>query len=785
MIKLLIYIFRICLLTSVVATCVSCEPDNIRDEKEEGKSTVLRLLVKVDEPTNIDTRTASETGIHDLHVLVYDSNNELIGQKYQIGGGNVEVMIRDINNSTKNCTVYVIANSNKEDLFKGYDIHKVDYLKKMIYKISTWNELTTGGYIVMTGSKKNVDITTSNQTLSMIVNRIAAKIILNLGVKTGSGIIISNYSIHDLPAQSYYLPRSLSSETSEKDGASPGDDASKINNDADWINSAGIAVNNNSATTTLYMLENRRGVNSSITKQSDKSVENAPKRATYIDINGIVKGMNVNWKVYLGADNTSNFNIKRNCTYSYSIVINGIESIDARVIVEPGSINLSKEGVANCYLASASNQWYSFDGTVRGNGETQDYVAEQYPDLGISLMPTPPPSSSNATQIPANIIKDAVVVWETSQGLIENIRWDRGSRHVKFKTGTATGNAVIAVRDASQTILWSWHIWRTEGIDLNSLNQSSSPHVMTIETNTDRQWYADLLKREDIKRRRRITMLRCNIGAQLDAKCSYDTPEGNIGIYNVQYQFGRKDPLPGSVTYEANDQDVRIYGYGSSNTYVTAGFTIAEKAVSSDMINGLGTLDYVIQHPEHFIYNKNGGVLSSSWFHNATPGSAESKINRCLWGDNNTETQIIVNSGGLDSDPWGTEKETGRKTIYDPCPAGWRVSAADSWTAIGKDNMGQSWIGLTEDQFYHGTYNKGHTLFFGSSSGISTFCPATGRRKSNATDHERVGNTGGIWWSSPSVDSGTYFYIIPNTIHLASDMSMGFAMAVRCTKIEP
>lgn len=784
MIKLLIYIFRICLLTSVAATCISCEPGNIGDEKEEGKSAVLRLLVKMDEPTDIATRAASETGIHDVHVLVYDSNNELIGQKYQIGGGKVEVIIRDINNSTKNCTVYVIANSNKEDLFKGYDIHKVDYLEKMIYKISTWNELVNGSYIMMTGSEKNVDITASKQALPIEVKRIAAKITLNFGVKAEGGIIISNYSIRDLPAKSYYLLRPLPTETLEKDGELPGDDASRSDNDADWINSTVTAVNGGSATTTLYMLENRRGVNNSITEQNGKALENAPKRATYIDINGTVNGINVNWKVYLGADNKNNFNIKRNCTYSYSIVINGIESVDARVIVEPGSINLSKEGTANCYLASASNQWYGFDGTVRGNGETQDYVAEQYPGLGISLMPTPLPSSSNATQIPANIIKDAVVVWETSPGLIQNIRWDRGSRHVKFKTGTATGNAVIAVRDASHTILWSWHIWLTEGIDLNSLNQSSSPHVMTIQTNTDRQWYADLLHRQDIKRRRSITMLRCNIGAQLNAKCSYDTPEGNIGIYNLQYQFGRKDPLPGTATYTSN-QDVRIYGFGSSNAYQTAGFTIGEKAIHSDNING-NTLDYVIQHPEQFIGNNADlGQLNnqSSWFHNATEDSPEVKTNRCLWGDNNTET-IIVNSGGLDPDPWGTGKETGRKTIYDPCPAGWRVSAADSWTGIGKDNMDKSWLSLSEDKFYHGSYNKGHTFFFGSPSGISTFCPATGTR-SAVGNVSSVGSVGAVWFSSPSVKHGTYFWTVPSAIHLASDMLLVYAIPVRCTKIEP
>lgn len=785
MTKLLIYIFRICLLTSMVATFVSCDANNIVDEKEEGRSAIIRLVVKTDESMNVGTRAVSETTIHDLHVLVYDSDNNLIGQKYQISNGKVEVIIHDVNSSTKKCTVYVIANSNKADLFKGHDIHNADYLKGMVYNISAWDELTKRTYLPMTGIKKDVNITANGQNLSMTVTRMVAKVALNIGVKTGSGIIISNYSIHDVPAKSYYFLRPMTTEANVKDDKSLGDDASKSDNNADWKSGTAVTVNSSSAATTLYMLENRRGVNSSITQQSDKSPENAPKRATYIDINGIVNGINVNWKVYLGADNISNFNIKRNCTYSITITINGIESIDARVVVEPKSINLSKEGVANCYLASASNQWYSFDATVRGNGETQDYVAEQYP--GISLMPSKLPSSSNAIQIPKNLIKDAVVVWETSSGLISNIRWDRGSQHVKFETGTAIGNAVVAVRDASHTILWSWHIWRTNGVDLNNLNQSTSKHVMTISTNTDRQWYATLLNRSDIKRRRSITMLRCNIGAQLDDKCSYNTPEGNIGVYNMQYQFGRKDPFPGSATYERNDEETPIYGVGSSGTYTE--FKIGDKAISSDVINGISTLDYIIQHPEHFIYNGIGTTHpldnNSSWFHNATEGSPEVKINRCLWGDNNTETKIIVNSGGLDSDPWGTSKETGRKTIYDPCPAGWRVSAADSWTAIGKDNMGSSWISLPEAQCYHGSYDRGYTYFFGSLSGTSTFCPSTGTRSAVDAKVGQVEYLGTVWWSSPSVKHGTYFWSTPTAIHLASDMIMGYGLPVRCTKINP
>lgn len=770
------------IMLAMLVLCTSCQPDNIENEETESRPAILHLKVTGEEQVDATTRAVSEDAIHDLHILIYDSKGELIGQQY------AESSTITINtHSAAGCTIYAIANTGKQNLFNSYDIHSETALKDMTSSITAWDELTKGTHLLMTGSIDKVKIEAGAKTLSggITVSRITAKV--KLDIKANSGIIIKNYAIHDIPLKSYYILRPTTTETDRDDtgNTSSGDDAVKDLN-RDWINSPFIDVNASSASNAFYMFENRRGTNIDIKEQNDKGEDNSPNRATYININGTIKGLNVNWKVYLGANNKDNFNIKRNYIYTYDITLNDINTVDSRVIVEPESINLSKEGTANCYLASASNQWYSFDATVRGNGELQDYVAEQYGTVspGISQMPTQISSNTNATQIPKEIIKDAVIVWETSLGLIENVRWDRGSRHVKFKTGTATGNAVIAVRDASQKILWSWHVWRTNGVDLNLLNQSSSKHVMTISTNTDRNWYATLYGRNDIKRRRTITMLRCNLGAQLDDACHYDTPEGNIGIYSMQYQSGRKDLFPGSTNYSTSEETT-IYGYGTSNTYQTSGFKIGDMAVNSNTLSSLSaraTLDYSIERPAVFIYGSNDNS-GSNWLHNAIPNSPDHMISRCLWGDNNTTVSMTVNNGGLDPDPWGTPSESGKKTIYDPCPAGWRVSAADSWTGLGTDDI-ISWIGVEEKQLYlKGSYDNGYTFVFGSST---TFCPASGRRFSNGKVIENVGSLGGVWWSSFSIKEGTYFFINSGSGgHLASDMPASYGLPVRCTKIIP
>ena len=308
---------------------------------------------------------------------------------------------------------------------------------------------------------------------------------------------------------------------------------------------------------------------------------------------------------------------------------------------------------------------------------------------------------------------------------------------------------------------------------------------MKITTNTDRQWYADLLGRTDVKRRRTITMLKCNIGAQLNDASGYNTPEGNLGIFNLQYQFGRKDPFPGGISYTIDEnKDVTVYGYGSSNNYQTAGFTIGNSLIPATSFdsNAKLILDYTITHPEIFIYG-------NTWLNSSTLRSVPWMISRCLWGDNNTANRS-VNNGGLDPEPWGTAEEKGKKTIYDPCPSGWRVAAADSWSGIANESMSASWINIG-NYVFKDDFNKGYILYFNSkTSGISTYIPATGRRGYATGKLEAMGHQGGIWWSSPSGSntySGTYFYAInsSNGIHIASDYNQAIGFPIRCVKIEP
>ncbi len=95
--------------------------------------------------------------------------------------------------------------------------------------------------------------------------------------------------------------------------------------------------------------------------------------------------------------------------------------------------DLSAAGNANCYMVHRASD-YSFDATVMGNGvSTEAFSATRLAPAAAELL------------------------WQDSPALLSDIRLEQGRVH--FSVGEQQGNAVVAVRDGSGKILWSWHIW--------------------------------------------------------------------------------------------------------------------------------------------------------------------------------------------------------------------------------------------------------------------------------------------------------------------------------------
>lgn len=122
--------------------------------------------------------------------------------------------------------------------------------------------------------------------------------------------------------------------------------------------------------------------------------------------------------------------------------------------------------------------------------------------------------------------KDAVVVWEESQGLITGLKLVEGDtcRELEFKVNTVPatgGNAVVAVRDNNAAIIWSWHIWL----------------------------YPDNLATEKLTNHTGVEydVLPVPIG------WTWQNANKERGR-NVFFQWGRKDPMPSPLNYNGTER---------------------------------------------------------------------------------------------------------------------------------------------------------------------------------------------------------------------------------------
>ncbi len=195
-----------------------------------------------------------------------------------------------------------------------------------------------------------------------------------------------------------------------------------------------------------------------------------------------------------------------------------------------GPTDLSAAGSANCYIVSKAGS-YSFK-AVKGNS------TESVGDVAL-----------------------ATVLWEsfgtsvqpTVGSLIAEVSVSTETGFVTFSTPETleNGNALIAVKDAYNKILWSWHIWLCNGYDA-----LASAQVYFNEAGT---------------------MMDRNLGA------TSATP-GTVGALGLLYQWGRKDPFIGS----SNINDLRRAESTSEFSHTASTATT-------------GTLEYATQHPETFL----------------------------------------------------------------------------------------------------------------------------------------------------------------------------------------
>lgn len=317
---------------SILTSCI-LENDTVNG----AESLPATLRVEVAEKDTAASAAASaaslrsssfnEDHVEDLHVAVYNSQGTLTGHAYSSGGA-VTLTTR----SGEDCTVYALVNTGNED----FTIPATqDAFKALTTEsITTPDGVKVNNNLLMSGSL-TTDITAGDNTLTdaLPVTRLAARNILY--ITCGEGITLTGYAIKNLPVKSRYAARPNTLETTASDDA-VGDDAVDPDIPADWLDTetfqaADILTGTGTLTGTTYALtfyqyENRRGgrvaVGGTTGDASDytQKAVYAPEKATYIEFYVNAGGTAITYRLYLGAD-ASNYNVKRNGSYTYNIFI--------------------------------------------------------------------------------------------------------------------------------------------------------------------------------------------------------------------------------------------------------------------------------------------------------------------------------------------------------------------------------------------------------------------------------------------------------------------------------
>lgn len=291
---------------------------------------------------------------------------------------------------------------------------------------------------------------------------------------------------------------------------------------------------------------------------------------------------------------------------------------------------------ANCYVVSAAGTYQLplvYGNAIKNGSENRPaYQGGNFKDYLDRTI-----SSSRITGA-----DNAVLVWSDGFFMFKDIHLDAGKQNLVFTIDSnymQQANAVLAVRDASNRIMWSWHIWvterpvYTERHTLQDLFVSSNTYEL-MQCNLG--WVDGKMVYYN---QRDLTFRFTQVGSGKTADLNV-TQEGETFDYkdvgSTYYQWGRKDPLVALKNWKSyRYEDYRLHETGDPD-YVYQYKT------------GPTTIGNAIQHPNVF-------------YTRGTTGGAD-------WNNEHTTTLWNADANG------GTLKSTTSvKTIYDPSPRGFKV----------------------------------------------------------------------------------------------------------------
>lgn len=272
----------------------------VKEEPETAEGTKARLTLNIcEEGLRLAARAADEKAVQDVNVFLYDVRGIARPQHFYVRGDVLECSV-----PVGEYEVYAVANLHE-------DMGAMDREELLAYEFRvprSYASLPMSGQAVCTVGPKTQSVTVS-------VRRNVAKIVCNISL---------DGTFYDLKLQSVQMMDMAGSTMLFSENQQARELCS-----SELSTMASYEVRK--ASRTYYLAENCRGEVPGIVNQQQKCADNAPEGATFLRIKAQRGSRQVIYDVYLGENNTTNFDVRRNTVYTLKIVIRGEKETDTRV----------------------------------------------------------------------------------------------------------------------------------------------------------------------------------------------------------------------------------------------------------------------------------------------------------------------------------------------------------------------------------------------------------------------------------------------------------------------
>ena len=655
--------------------CVSCSRVEV-PHCSDGEVVELTLDVDILTPVtkgvyDPDDVSDPSSVVKNLWVIQFDGTSDdaaLLGEPTYIPDfasydGRVSLV------STKTpCAVFLIANTFEDpsifNIPQGYKIKELRSRSRSVTKESDIMGIGSDGvtchpiFMAEVVASDGID---EGEHLEAELRRNISKITVNIENTSAApnAVTIQSVQICNVPDVSYYI-------YSESGVSAPYPNLPEEK----YINYAPVPWDGTPVV--AYLPVNLQGIVQGNNAESAKN-RYAPKGATYVEVNGTyIRDGNtvpVTYTFYLGGNMVNDYNLKGNYSYTYNFTINSLGDADSDTRVEDwGMVDFSTSNypLANCYIlnpipSGTAGRIFRIPIqrliTFWGRDGYAPYENDEY----LSLR-------TNGGKWRAWVLASDFKIENSNFVLTKSEGTKDADRYFEVKVSPGTkGNVIVAVGpdDGTQAVSWSWHLWITDYDPSECLDWGDG--VQDKYMYGVRNGFVHRYAGAYWESNRSVYIMDRNIGCISDPS-TY--PSDNWGL--LYYQFGRKDP----IFFNSG-----IYKYPEGST------VHRYAAISKEVASVQNSVLYVVKNPLHFITTKEMEVNTAHY-----PWNSDTKYNPTPYDKNIVWQDPATTFGG---------QREGQKSIFDPCPPGYRLPDSNIWSDFSPhvDSKGRKG---TTNAFYEG-----------------------------------------------------------------------------------